>query len=98
MKKYLIYTLLILFSSGLFAQGIYNNGAKIAVGTGSYLTIGGVNGNYRNETNVTPATIDLSGTLKLTGNLTNNVAGADILGAVASGSLVVLNGTTSQTL
>ena len=98
MKKYIISSIVLLFSSGLFAQGIYNNGAKIAVGTGSYLTIGGVNGNYRNETNVTPASIDLSGTLMLTGNLTNNVAGADVLGAVAPGSVVVLNGTTPQTL
>ena len=90
--------IVLLFTSGLFAQGLYNNGSKIAVGTGAYLTIGGVTGNYRNETNVTPASIDLSGTLTLTGNLTNNVAGADILGAVTQGSVVVLNGTTLQTL
>ena len=98
MKKYNIISMMLLISYGLFAQGLYNNGAKIAVGTGSYLTIGGANGNYRNETNVTNGSIDLSGTLTLTGNLTNNVAGTDVLGAVAPGSTVVFNGTTSQTL
>jgi len=97
MKKYLIYTLLIVFSSGLFAQGLINNGAKITVGTGAYVSIGGTNGNYRNESNVTPASIDLLGTVSVTGNVTNNVATADMLGAVSTGTLV-LNGTTSQML
>ena len=97
MKKYIIYLLLMLFSPGIFAQGLYNNGAKIVVGSGTFLTIGGPNGNYLNETNVTPASVDLSGTVTVTGNVTNNVANADVLGVVSTGNMV-FNGTTPQTL
>jgi len=98
MKKYIINAIVLLFTSGLLAQGIYNNGAKIAVGTGSYLTIGGANGNYRNETSGSNGSIDLSGTLTLSGNVTNNVSVSDVLGTVTTGSSVVLNGTTPQTI
>ena len=79
----------------MYSQGIYNYGAKIAVGTGSYLTIGGPGGNLQNETN---GSIDLSGTLTLTGNVTNNSTGTDVLGTVSAGSAVILNGSTAQTL
>ena len=95
MKKYIIISIAFLYCTGMYSQGIYNNGAKIAVGTGSYLTIGGPSGNLQNETN---GSIDLSGTLSLTGNVTNNATGSDILGTVAPGSTVNLNGTTTQTL
>jgi len=78
----------------MYSQGIYNNGAKIAVATGSYLTIGGPTGNLQNESN---GSIDLSGTLSITGNVTNNASGSDVLGTVAPGSAVILNGTTAQT-
>ena len=61
MKKYFIIPALLLLSAGLSAQGVYNNGAKIAVGTGVYLRISGATGNYRNETNTNNASIDLSG-------------------------------------
>jgi len=95
MKKYILISIVLLFSSGIFAQGIYNNGAKIAVVAGSYLTIGGTTGNLRNETT---GSIDLSGTLTLSGNVTNNASGGDLLSVVTPGSNVVLNGTTPQTL
>ena len=95
MKKYIIISITFLFCTGMYSQGIYNNGAKIAVGTGSYLTIGGPTGNLQNEST---GSIDLSGTLSLTGSVINNSSGSDVLGTVAPGSAVILNGTTTQTL
>ena len=70
MKKKLFTIFILLFSSGIFAQGVYNNGGKIVIGTGVYLCISGTGGNYRNETNVTNGSIDLSGTLNIGGNYT----------------------------
>lgn len=98
MKKQLIFIVSLLFSSGLLAQGIYNNGAKIVVGSGSHLVINGAGGNYRNETNVTDGSILLQGTLHLQGNYTNNVTAADILGAPGLSSEVVFNGAALQSI
>ncbi|MCK9420965.1 MAG: hypothetical protein M0Q38_00010 [Bacteroidales bacterium] len=98
MKKYLIIPIMFLFSTGMSAQGIYNNGCAIVVGSGVTLYISGTGGNYRNETNVSSGAIALSGTLKLDGNYTNNVSGADILISPAPGSTVAFTGTTLQTL
>ncbi len=98
MKKYLIYAIALLFASESYAQGVYNNGAKITVGTGSYLVIGGANGNLLNATSGTNGSVDLAGTLALTGNVTNNVASSDVLGTTTLGSAVILNGTTLQNI
>ena len=95
MKKYIIITITFLYCIGMYSQGIYNNGAKIAVGTGSYLTIGGPSGNLQNETT---GSIDLSGTFTLSGNVTNNSTSTDFLGTVVPSSTVILNGTAKQTL
>lgn len=95
MKKYIITSILILFASGVFSQGIINNGAKIVVGSGSYVTISGTSGNLRNEIT---GSVDLSGTLNITGNVTNNVPGSDLMGTVTPGGVVVLGGSTSQIL
>jgi len=97
MKKLLITIIALIFSSGLFSQGVYNNGAKIVIDTGVSVNISGTGGNYRNETNVTDGSIDLSGTLAIAGNVTNNAV-ADMLSTAATGSAIVLSGTTSQTL
>lgn len=86
---------MLLITMGIYSQGLYNNGSKIVVGSGSYLTVGGTNGNLRNEGT---GSVDLSGTLSVTGNVTNNSAGSDLLGTVTTGGVVVLNGTTPQTL
>lgn len=98
MKKYHIIPVALLFSSGLFAQGLYNNGAKIVIPAGVTVYVSGSGGNYRNETNGSNASIALDGTLKLDGNYTNNVAGSDILSTVGAASKVEFSGTASQTL
>jgi hypothetical protein len=98
MKKKLLTIILLVFSSVIFAQGLFNNGAKIVIGTGVTLYVNGTVGNYRNETNVTNGSMDLSGTLKLGGNLTNNVAANDIFSSFSVSSEVSLIGTAPQTL
>jgi len=80
------------------AQGIYNNGANIVISTGTYFVIEGNNGNLRNETNNKNGVLDLAGTLKIGGNLSNNVIASDMFGTVASGSEVVFTGTNTQTI
>lgn len=97
MKKYNIILVLLLISSGLFAQGVYNNGAKIVIGAGTTVSISGTTGNYRNETNISDGSIDLSGTLVVTGNISNNAA-TDMLSFSSSGSTIELAGTSLQTL
>ncbi len=99
MKKTLLYLILLLSCSGIYAQGVYNNGAKIVIGPGTFLNISGASaGGLTNATNVTDGAIALSGTIKLEGNYTNNVAGADILSTAAVGSEVAFTGTTAQTI
>ena len=98
MKKYLLILLVLIYSTGLFGQGLYNNGGKIVIGSAATIYISGVEGNYRNESNITDASINLSGTLKIDGNLTNNVSDNDIFEASAVGSEVVLSGSTTQTI
>lgn len=95
MKKKLFIIIFLLSSSGLFAQGLYNNGGKIVIGPGACVYI---NGNYQNETNVTDASIDLSGTIKIKGDYINNVANSDIISNAATGSEIQFNGTTNQSV
>jgi hypothetical protein len=98
MKMFLLIPTMLIFSSGIFAQGIYNNGGKIVIGPGAYMYISGTGGNFRNETNVTDGAIALNGTLKLDGNYTNNVAASDILATIGAAGQVALTGTVMQTL
>jgi len=94
MKKYSLIPVMLLFSSLLFGQGIYNNGGKIVIGSGVTLTVSGSGGNYRNETG---GLLNLFGSMKLGGNLTNNAA-ADVIGTAGVGSKIELNGSAAQTI
>ena len=98
MKKYLIIPLVLLFSSGLTAQGLYNNGAKLVISSGAYVYLDGTGGNYLNETSGGNGAIALDGTLTLEGNYTNNVAASDILVTVGASSKVEFLGAATQTL
>jgi hypothetical protein len=80
------------------AQGIYNNGGKIVIGSGAVVHINGSTGNLRNETSGGDGAVLLSGTLRLGGNLTNNVAAAGVFTTPVTGSEVILNGSAAQTL
>jgi hypothetical protein len=98
MKRILFLPVILLFSSGLYSQGVYNNGGKIVVGTGITMFIYGKGGNYRNETNVKEGSIDLSGNLIINGDLINNSPASDIFGTIAQGSEVAFTGTAIQTI
>jgi hypothetical protein len=98
MKKILFILIIMLFSCGLYSQGIYNNGGKIVVGPGVTMYIDGKGGNYRNETNVKEGSIDLSGKLTIHGDLINNSPSSDIFGTIAPGSEVAFTGTAIQTI
>jgi hypothetical protein len=98
MKKYIIIPIALLLSCGAFAQGLYNNGGQINIGPGATLYISGTGGHLRNESNGTDGAIKLEGNLKIEGNYTNNVSGADILVNPSAGSAVEFNGTAPQTL
>lgn len=98
MKKYFIIPVMLLFSGGLFSQGLYNNGAKMVIGAGASVYLDGTGGNYLNESNGTDGEIALDGTLILKGNYTNNVAGADIMNSVGANAQVEFVGSAIQTL
>jgi hypothetical protein len=98
MKKYNILLVLLLISSPFFGQGIYNDGGKIVIGSGVTLNVSGSAGNYRNETNGSNGSLDLSGTLKLAGNLTNNATSSNFIGIAGANGAVVLNGSSLQTI
>lgn len=93
MKTYHIIIFLALINSGLYSQGIYNNGAKMVIGSGAYFNI---TGKYQNETNVTDGGIILNGTLKLEGDYVNN-ASSDVVTPGSTGT-VELAGTAHQSL
>jgi hypothetical protein len=90
--------LILVFPVMVEAQGIKNRGAKIVVDAGAVVNITGSGGHLLNQTNVTNGSVALSGTLKVSGNITNNVAASDIFSVAAAGSKVILNGTAAQTL
>ena len=96
MKKHIIIPLLLLFSSGLFAQGIYNNGGVIVIGSGVTLY---VNGSILNEVaGSNKGAIDLSGKLLIEANYINNVPDADVLVIDAPTSEVIFNGINDHLL
>lgn len=98
MKKRYFTIGMLLLTGALKAQGVYNNGANIVVSSGTYFVIDGNTGNFRNETSGNDGVLDISGTLKLGGNFTNNVAATDVFGTVGVGSEVSFVGTGTQTI
>ena len=92
MKKYIIFSGLMLYTFSVLGQGLLNNGAHIVVGAGAYCVTNGSDGNITNTTGL----IDLTGTLKLTGNFINNATEAAAFGVLASGSEVIFSGSGAQ--
>ena len=90
--------LFVLLTSISVAQGIYNNGGKIVIGTGAVVHINGSTGNFRNETSGSNGEVLLSGSLIVKGNLINNVGSEDVFNSPAAGSEVILSGAAAQTL
>ncbi len=97
MKKILLYLILLFLFSGMYSQGIFNNGGKIVIGTGAYLNVTGTSGGFRNETNTTDGEVILNGNLKVEGDYINNVANFDIINPGSTGN-VILAGAIQQLL
>jgi hypothetical protein len=98
MKKYSLIPAMLLFSPLLFGQGLYNNGAKISIGSGVYANVSGTGGNFLNTTSGADGAVNLSGTLIVQGNLTNNVATSNFINTAITGSKVELRGSVLQTI
>jgi hypothetical protein len=98
MKKFLIYVFILVLCKDLYAQGLYNNGAKISIGSGVYTHVSGTGGNFLNTANGADGAVNLSGTLVVQGNLMNNVTLSNFINTATPGSKVELRGSTAQTI
>jgi hypothetical protein len=96
--RFRLSVLFILIAAVVNAQGIYNNGGKIIIRSGATVYVDGSTGHFKNETSGADGAVILSGTLRLGGNLTNNVSASDVFASPASGSEVILNGSEAQTM
>ena len=90
--------LFLLTASVAGAQGIYNNGGKLVIGSGAKVVVNGSSGNFRNETSGSNGEVLLSGTLVLNGNLTNNAIATEVFANPAAGSEVIFNGSAIQAI
>lgn len=105
MKNYLIISIVLLFSFGSFAQGIYNDGARVVCEPGSYWTVDNGNFTLTSADKVNPTSlanlkieadasliITSASCLTVTGTLTNNNATGGVLiksDASGTGSIIM---------
>ncbi|MFC2175615.1 T9SS type A sorting domain-containing protein [Bacteroidota bacterium] len=86
-------TMLVLFFTNGFAQGLINDGAKVRVSTGTYVTVS--NGGFTNQTNgASIGQVTNAGTITLDGSWSNS-ATSNVFGTAptaTTGGSVVLNG------
>ena len=75
-----------------WAQGLYNNGAKIIVASSGNIVIS--SGNFTNANN---GLVDLDGKIYLTGNFTNNATN-HVFTNVGTNGEVIFNGSGTQTI
>ncbi len=95
--KILIIISLTFISLLLRAQGIVNNGNKIVVKAGAFLTVTGVNANITNATLVNDGSIDNDGSISLHGNWINQAPNGGFINANTTGT-VTLNGSSLQSI
>jgi hypothetical protein len=91
MNKNIYLLLLLILIGGLLDAQVLRNDGKINVVTGGYLVI---SGNYQNETS---GDIVLEGTIKLTGNWTNNAANS-VMSTTNGTGTVLFAGSGLQTI
>jgi hypothetical protein len=102
MKKNVLISLSLLFTSAMYAQGLRNNGAHIVITNGSNIYINGATGHFTAQSTATPGVIDnasAGGTIYVGGNWTNTnttVTPGDFI-FTGNGSTVILNG-ANQTI
>jgi len=93
-KLFSISILFILNWQVSFAQvSMINNGAKLVITSGAYVTL---DGNYENKTSTTDGAIDIDGFMKLSGNFTNNAAGGYAFINVDTDGEVIFNKSGTQ--
>ena len=99
MKKYIISSVLAFFliCQVVYAQGgIYNHGAKIVSGSGSYIV---ATGDYQAETNAAnQPSIDLDGLFYIAGDFVNNSTSGGAFSNIDSDGYLVFNGTGTQNI
>jgi hypothetical protein len=95
--KTLISITLTSISLFLQAQGIVNNGNKIVVKAGAFITVNGTNGNITNTTLVNDGSIDNEGSISLQGNWLNSAPNGGLINTNTTGT-VTLNGTSLQSI
>lgn len=78
----------------LHAQGIVNNGNKIVVKAGAFITVNGTSGNITNSTN---GSIDNDGSISLQGNWLNHAPNGGLINTNTTGT-VTLNGSALQSV
>jgi hypothetical protein len=94
--KNILVALYFFLPSLLVAQGVFNNGGMIVMGSGSFLTLRG-NSDLINATSGIDGTIDNDGIISLQGSLINNAANTVFVNANSNGE-VIFNGTAGQTI
>jgi hypothetical protein len=95
--KILIIISLTFISLLLRAQGIVNNGNKIVVTAGAFLTVNGANANITNATLVNDGSVDNDGSISLQGNWINQAPNGGFINANTTGT-VTLNGSSLQSI
>ncbi len=96
MKTLIIF--IAMFTSGLLqAQGIVNNGNKIVVKAGAFITVNGTNANIVNTTLVNDGSIDNDGSVSLQGNWLNSAPNGGFINTNTTGT-VTLNGSSLQSI
>lgn len=84
-----------IFAVSAISQGLVNNNAKISISTGTVLSLKGTSGNYVNNGT---GTIDLSGTLDVQGDWTNNGSTAVFTGTDLTNGTIRFTGANSQVI
>lgn len=95
--KILISISLTFISLLLQAQGIVNNGNKIVVKAGAFITVNGTNAHISNTTLVNDGSVDNDGSISLQGNWLNSAPNGGFINTNTTGT-VTLNGTSLQSI
>ncbi len=95
MKKIIFLSLFGILPMMIFAQGLFNNGAKIVITSGTTVYVdGGANGNYLNDGT---GEIDLDGVLKIEGDFTNNGTTTAFMNVDTDGEVIFAGATQTIT-
>ncbi|MEI6764872.1 MAG: T9SS type A sorting domain-containing protein [Bacteroidota bacterium] len=99
MKKFILIPVLLAFSTLARSQGVINDGAAIKITAGTVMYWGGTSNSFTNQAHGTSqGSVDLAGTMVISGNFTNNAANNVFIGANQTDGTVKFTGTATQTI